>query len=323
MFDEIVSIIIPVYNTEKYLKKCVESALYQTYKKLEIILIDDGSTDQSGKLCDKFAELDKRVVTIHQKNKGLSGARNRGIEIAKGTYLFFLDSDDMINMDTIEILYELLLENPETDVAVTSLKKVNRTLEGQYSDKRCGIVCTGEELLYQKHWWEACGKLYKKKLFSNMRFKNGQIYEDYYLIPRLLYGRKVSYIENGMYQYYFRIDGIMGNANCPIIHYDFAKITWENLCYTKKKYGKESLQLQIMQAMEYEHMLERIALEIYPSSAYSKNKRLLRTFQEMIRKDLFSIWKNIRLKNIQKLELTIFIFCVPLSLLLYVMTDEK
>lgn len=108
MQDDLVSVIIPVYNVEKYLARCVDSIKNQTYSHLEILLIDDGSTDSSGALCEELAVMDKRIRVIHQKNGGLSCARNTGIAHAKGKYLTFVDSDDWTKQDMIEYLYSLI-----------------------------------------------------------------------------------------------------------------------------------------------------------------------------------------------------------------------
>ena len=292
MNNELVSIIIPVYNTEKYLKQCVKSAADQTYGNLEILLVDDGSSDQSGILCDQLALEDNRIQVIHQENRGLSGARNRALDTARGEYLFFLDSDDAINTDTIEILHGLLWHYQDIDVAATSLKHVGRLLQGQRSDRKNSSIYPAEEFLYRTHCWEACGKLFRKKLFKKTRFRQGQIYEDYYLIPRLLYGKKVAYIENEMYQYLIRRDSIMGNSRLPVIHYDFARIMYLNMTFMEKKYGRHSRQADTMAAMAYEHMLERMEREIYPYSAYRQNKRLIRALKGMIRSKMADIWKN-------------------------------
>ena len=108
--DYLISIIIPVYNVEKYLRKCLDSIINQTYKKLEIILIDDGSTDNSGKICEEYAKKDDRIIVIHKENAGVSSARNRGIELANGKYIGFIDSDDWIEENMYETLYQNLLQ---------------------------------------------------------------------------------------------------------------------------------------------------------------------------------------------------------------------
>ena len=108
--EELISIIVPVYNVEKYLEKCVDSIINQTYKNIEIILVDDGSKDNSGKICDIIKEKDERIKVIHKQNGGLSDARNAGLKIAKGTYIGFVDSDDYIAEDMYQTLYSLSKE---------------------------------------------------------------------------------------------------------------------------------------------------------------------------------------------------------------------
>ena len=105
---EKITIIVPIYNVEKYIKESIESAINQTYKNLEIILVDDGSTDSSGKICDIYKQRDKRVIVVHQKNKGLSGARNTGLDLATGKYIMFLDPDDMLELNACEVLYNFI-----------------------------------------------------------------------------------------------------------------------------------------------------------------------------------------------------------------------
>ena len=111
MEKRLISIIIPVYNVEEYIEQCIQSVINQTYKKLEIILIDDGSLDKSGKICDAYADRDKRIIVIHKENGGLSDARNKGIDIASGEYITFVDSDDYVEDSFIEDLYTTLINN--------------------------------------------------------------------------------------------------------------------------------------------------------------------------------------------------------------------
>ena len=108
---DLISIIIPVYNVEQYLSRCIDSVINQTYKNLEIILIDDGSTDDSGEICDEYALKDNRIKVMHKQNGGVSSARNEGLDISKGNYIGFIDSDDFIEKDMYEFLYDLLTKN--------------------------------------------------------------------------------------------------------------------------------------------------------------------------------------------------------------------
>ena len=123
MNDELISVIIPVYNVELYLESCIQSICKQSYKNLEIILSDDGSTDHSGKICDKYASLDPRIKVIHKENGGLSDARNAGIEVASGQYFMFVDSDDTISKNTIEKMYFLAIEY-QCEIVVCNMVRI-------------------------------------------------------------------------------------------------------------------------------------------------------------------------------------------------------
>ena len=125
--EELISVIVPVYRVEKYLERCVKSILSQTYKNLEVILVDDGSPDQCPAICDACAEKDARVKVIHQENKGLSGARNAGIDAASGEYLAFVDSDDYVSPHFIEELYQLLQDTGCAIVIIAHMNKAKDT----------------------------------------------------------------------------------------------------------------------------------------------------------------------------------------------------
>ena len=120
-----ISVIVPVYNVEKYLRKCIESILNQTFREFELILVDDGSTDSSGKICDEYALKDSRIKVIHKENGGASSARNAGLDVAKGEYIGFVDSDDWIEMDMYGELYRLIKEN-NTDISVCGINNIKR-----------------------------------------------------------------------------------------------------------------------------------------------------------------------------------------------------
>lgn len=187
----LISIIVPVYNVKNYLEKCLQSICGQTYKNLEIILIDDGSSDGSGELCDLFAQRDGRIKVIHQTNAGQSAARNRGLAVAQGEFLGFVDSDDWIEPDMYEFLYCLLKEN-EADISICShcRDKDGGSVVKYASGKQ--FVFTRDEgiraLAIDKHIrnyvWD---KLYKRCLFSDIAFPLNRIFEDIAISYQVFY----------------------------------------------------------------------------------------------------------------------------------------
>ncbi|MBU3841903.1 MAG: glycosyltransferase [Candidatus Fusobacterium pullicola] len=200
-----ISIIVPVYNVEKYLRKCVDSILNQTFKDFELILVDDGSIDTSGKICDEYNLKDNRIKVIHKENGGLSSARNAGLDIAQGEYIGFVDSDDWIELDMYEELYKICKEN-DTDVGIVGInyggaseKKKSKKIE-IYSNK---LIL--DDLVYNKGkeiTWPAWNKLWLKKVIGESRFKEGRIYEDglflYSLSSKI---KKVAKIDYEAYNY--------------------------------------------------------------------------------------------------------------------------
>lgn len=188
--EEKISVIVPVYNVEQYLERCVESIINQTYKNLEIILVNDGSTDNSGKLCDELAKKDDRIKVIHKENGGLSDARNTGIEVAESELIGFIDSDDYIDKDMYEVLYNNL-RNTNSDLSMCALYDVfNNIIPPQV--KQVDILeLTSQEAI--KMVMEAkilsvtaVNKLYKKDLFSDLKFELGKIAEDAFIMIKLL-----------------------------------------------------------------------------------------------------------------------------------------
>lgn len=179
-----VSIIIPVYNGEKFISYCVKSAQQQTYRNIEIIIVDDGSTDNSANLCDEFAKADKNITIIHKKNEGLSAARNDGMAIAKGKYITFLDSDDYMSQEFVEIAVKACNET-KSDIAVLKMMFVDENDTQQHfdgdTDERIMLTPQEaiEESLYQRKF-SCCtpGKLYKKEIFQNVTFPIGKLSED-------------------------------------------------------------------------------------------------------------------------------------------------
>lgn len=189
-----VSVIVPVYNVEPYLRECLDSIITQTHTNLEIIIIDDGSTDGSGAICDAYAAKDARIQVIHQENRGLSAARNRGIELAYGEYLHFVDSDDYLLPDCIEMLLKLCVDY-DADMSIgthTRLehgKTVSHKANASLPEPELFVGPQKMEayLRYRKLPATAWGKLYAAHLFRNIRYPEGKVYEDIAIFHHLLH----------------------------------------------------------------------------------------------------------------------------------------
>jgi glycosyltransferase involved in cell wall biosynthesis len=208
MKNALISVIVPVYNVEKYLERCVVSILNQTYTPFEIILINDGSTDGSAHLCNQLYSKHKEIILFHKENGGLSDARNVGIELAKGEYLTFVDSDDFLHKNYLLFLKEALDKN-ETKISCCSYQKYPNNyrldncekLELNQINFRDSNWCINN-LLINQSFTSAWGKLFQKDLFVDLKFPKGLIFEDMYVIPELLINSgHISYIDLPLYYY--------------------------------------------------------------------------------------------------------------------------
>lgn len=190
MSEKKISVVIPIYNTEKYLETCLKSVMNQTWKNLEIILVDDGSRDQSGEICDTYAKKDPRIVVIHKENGGLSSARNAGINVATGEYIGFVDSDDWIS----ETMYEHLMQAVEhtgASVAVCSMKEMSEytKVDVPYGEEMLLSAREAIGRFFNRLISESvCDKLYKRSLFESLRFSEGEINEDTVVAYRIMAG---------------------------------------------------------------------------------------------------------------------------------------
>ncbi len=180
-----ISVIVPVYKVEAYLGQCIDSILAQTYTDFELILVDDGSPDNCGAICDEYAEEDLRIRVLHQKNQGAAAARNRGAAIAKSEWIFFVDSDDLIHPQTLELLYATVREK-NTKLAVCSLSAAETLPDTFFSEvyparEVCVVDDDYLEQLYfdgDSRYWIACCKLISKELFAQFPMPEGRIFED-------------------------------------------------------------------------------------------------------------------------------------------------
>jgi len=212
MDKPLISIIIPIYKVEPYLRKCLDSVLAQTYTNLEIILVDDGSPDNCGKICDEYAEKDKRIIVIHKENGGLSDARNVGLDIMKGEYVAFVDSDDWVSPKYAEYLYDLAITYA-ADISSCNylplreggcvIKSRDSLIEDKFYDKE-NFKEMFSVMLYEENttiYDSAWTKLYKKTLFTDIQFPKDKLYEDVRTVPQLL--QKAGKIIFGKEKHYF------------------------------------------------------------------------------------------------------------------------
>lgn len=219
MKDPKISVIVPVYKVEKYLERCVDSIINQTYKNLEIILIDDGSPDLCPVICDKYAEKDSRIIVIHKENGGLSDARNAGINVSCGEYIVFIDSDDFVKEKYIEKLYEAI-QKDDSDLSMCGFTLVDE--EGKIISTNLNNsplvdgTMTGREVLekyYGFNGWQyvvSWNKLYKREIFNKIRFPYGKTHEDEFVFHNIMFDcKKVSVICDKLLNYVQRDFSIM------------------------------------------------------------------------------------------------------------------
>lgn len=214
-----ISVIIPVYNVEKYLDKCIESVVNQTYSTLEILLVNDGSKDASPQICDKWALRDSRIRVIHKQNGGQAEARNAALDICTGKYIVFVDSDDYVDPEYIAYLYQLICENA-AELAICEYRMI--TFEGRplnsFADNGQVLVMDQQQAL-----WELCNeklfssspcaKIYLNSLFQSVRFPVGHIFEDLAIVYKLfLQAETVAFGKRALYNYIRREDSTMTTA---------------------------------------------------------------------------------------------------------------
>lgn len=218
----LVSVIIPVYNVELFLRTCIDSIVAQTYSNLEIILVDDGSPDKCPEICNEYAKRDERVKVIHQKNGGLSAARNAGIDIARGEYLTFIDGDDFVVSNYIELLYKGIVEF-DADISIASFYSFVNENELNVLCNELPFAEITKEECFKRYgslkaelsmpFISACNKIYRKDLFDSIRFPVGKLYEDAFITYKLLdKAKKIVIAPIQLYFYRLNPQSILGQS---------------------------------------------------------------------------------------------------------------
>lgn len=228
----LISIIVPIYNIAEYASECIQSLINQTYKNIEIILVDDGSTDHSPAICDEFAEQDERIKVIHKRNGGLSDARNAGLDVATGEYIGFVDGDDWVDEDMYETLYHLIYEH-QADISIcTHYTELPNRTKVKYKSKKTKIFSSQkaiatliEDKIIQNYIWE---KLFKRELFTELRFPVGWSFEDIALCYKIFHkARKIVLLQTPKYHYRTRPGSITNSTRNPLKEFQYLQALYE------------------------------------------------------------------------------------------------
>ena len=263
MNNDLISIIIPVYNVENYLSKCIDSAINQKYSNLEIILINDGSTDKSGEICDEFAKKDARIKVVHKENSGVSSTRNKGLELAKGKYITFIDADDYVDENFVSSLYEVMIRD-NTDLSICNVNP-NHDFDGLDSiiDKKKALNAILDKNKFHGY---VVNKLYKKELIGNIQFQ-----ENIHICEDLLFNceyiakcEKCSILDKKLYHYVKREDSAINNA------FNMKKTTviqaFDKMIDIYKQNDQEDMEILYIAYIKQYSMVKKV---------YQKNKKKL------------------------------------------------
>lgn len=294
MKQPLISIIVPVYKVEKYLGKCIESILAQTYKNIEVILVDDGSPDKCPAICDGYVEKDDRIIVIHKQNGGLSDARNAGIAVAKGAFICFIDSDDYVSEDFCELLLDAAIKE-DADMAICNYLVVDengdsiqeRNLHMPIKDECISSQEFIKEYCGKYGWYYviACNKIYRRELFEKVKYPLGKQHEDAFVIHHLVSQcNRIACIKNALYFYVQRKGSIMSHISIRnmdlgealIDQYKFAKKNKNNIL---KNYAVRRLSFELEKwkplcvndqnaAQKYDKIRKQAYFLLYEKSAW-------------------------------------------------------
>lgn len=223
MFNPLISVIVPIYNVERYLCCCLDSIVKQTYKNIEVILVDDGSPDSCPQICDRYAKIDGRIKVVHQQNGGLAHARNVGIANSRGEYVTFVDSDDVVALNYVECLFQSVCESG-ADISIATfhtfendcdLSDCNASIENftDVSKKEAIRRYSSINANVSMPFISACNKLYNKRLFEKILFPKGKLYEDAFTTYKLIdNAKKIIFTSSKLYFYRINPNSILGQA---------------------------------------------------------------------------------------------------------------
>jgi len=290
MKNKLISIVLPIYNVEKYLIDCIESVINQSYRNIEIILVDDGSSDRSGAICDEYKDKDSRIKVIHKENGGLSDARNSGLKISTGEYITFIDSDDCIGLNYIDILVKMI-EKYDAEIAICNYNHVEESFSFNHEKSTDNtsmiyeynnIECIKNMYLANKQGLEflAWGKLYSKKLFTEngIIYPKGKIHEDTFTTYKVIYNAKKIVFNDTKLYFYRKRNGSIMNSQFSIKFLNKLEAIEETCEFFENKSEIDLLQLAFNDYM-------KIAMKLYHKleiSYIEKDKKNLK--KQLIKK---------------------------------------
>ena len=308
-----ISVIVPVYRVEKYLKRCLDSIINQTYTNLEIILIDDGSDDSCGAICDSYAAKDSRVKVIHQTNKGLSASRNIGLKHSTGDFVAFVDSDDYINSHMFEHMMDALVDN-NADIVMCDFQYVYsdstqetlekdikvRDIEVFAGHKAQYLMCEDyiSRVIYTVVW----NKLYKKELFEGIKYPEGRIHEDEARTHELLYKAKtICYLKKPFYYYYQRPEGIVNSSENSLKKLQLIDAYIDRLAFYRDNNEFDLWEKEAVHAMRTYCRLQYELLEVGVETVFKELPQYKKVVDE-----LMVIKKNKSLSTKLAIEISMF-----------------
>ncbi len=281
-FEKTISVIIPIYNIKDYIDRCLNSVINQSYTNLEIIAVDDGSTDESGDITEEFARRDSRIKVIHRENGGLSEARNAGINVATGEYIFFVDGDDWIDRHTLETLARIAAVH-DADVVACGIRKVwEDGTEEVWTSEAPGIWDGKESIVQMMRYVNVCSvawnKLYRADLWKGLSFPEGCLHEDEFTTYKVLYKcKKVVYLPDAFYNYFQRDTGIMGE-DVAMRGDDQLGALRERMSFFKDRGEKKLYDTSLLQYLEYLKYLYRETTDDYKRKAWSNEYNSMVSF---------------------------------------------
>lgn len=304
MKQPLISVIVPIYMVEKYIHRCIDSILQQTYKNLEIILIDDGSPDKCGKICDMYLSVDSRVAVIHQKNGGVGAARNTGLQHCRGEFITFVDGDDYISSDLIETLYSKI---NDVDYISCGFSRCDNEEKVQYVFAPTEeMVLSGTDALYRHYSGDNArdkincvyvwGKLYRRKLWEELNFPEKLLFEDICLMPYMqLRCKKVKFISYAGYYYREQQNSITNSTDSDHRKKAFKDsfIIWDNHINFYKERSMDNLVADV-ECLEVDKIISQSIANTIPEGMEEFAQKILKETVRKVLTESISLQKKVR-----------------------------